>query len=128
MDYYTSTTFVIEDYISTCRERIFCSFLFWFAVLVGALILLFLVTVISRVILNIVNCIVIAGLHLCDKCCIANLAPVEDECTAELIELRARTLSWTKNAMGKVKALKGDYEELRKRSKKVASSVHLPGV
>ena len=87
--------------ILTCKERLFCSLAFYVGLFIAAFVVVFILSVMARVILNIINCVIVGLLHLCDKGCVARMAPIDDECTAELIELRTRTLSWSKKCLFK---------------------------
>uniref|UniRef100_A0AC34R570 Uncharacterized protein n=1 Tax=Panagrolaimus sp. JU765 TaxID=591449 RepID=A0AC34R570_9BILA len=118
----------VTEEISECKERIFCSLIYYSTLIVGSFIILVVLSVVAKVILNLVNAIVVGLLHAVDVCCVSKLAPKDDEYTQELFELRDRTLSWNKNALTKVHLLKKDFNELKRRSKRIASIVHFPGV
>uniref|UniRef100_A0A7E4WDD0 Envelope stress response membrane protein PspC n=1 Tax=Panagrellus redivivus TaxID=6233 RepID=A0A7E4WDD0_PANRE len=89
---------------------------------------LILLSVLLKVVINLINYIVIGVMHGLDSCCISKMAPKDNDATAELIEIREKTIDWLKDSLYKVKLLKAEFFELRRRSKKMASIVHFPGV
>ena len=123
MDYSSFT-----ERVSECKERLFCSILFYILLIFGSFIVLIILSIAAKVILNIINCMVVGVLHGMDIVCMSKCRIRNDEITDELFELRDKTLSWNKNALTKIQLLKTDFTELRKRSKKIGAIVHFPGV